>query len=117
MVAVPPGAAAGPGEQHLGEERERLQRAVRDEDAGRVVAPARADPLAQRQVPHRIAVQQHPGRVLLHRPLDGGLELGDGQEVGGRDAAGEGDGGHAPQSMDGPQAMRRLAAPASHASR
>ena len=102
------GTSTRTSKQHFGKKREGLQRAVRDEDAGRIEAPAIANPRAQRHVTHRVAIEQHPRRILVHRARNRALELVDGKKVCGRNAACKGDSGHASQSTNPCGVVRRV---------
>ena len=83
-------------EQHVGDERERLERAVGADDALRRGAVARADPAAQTGMPAR-GVRERHRRLPLHRRRERAAHVVDGEHVGARHATRERDRiGHVP---------------------
>ena len=84
-------------DERVEQERVGLHRAVGDEDPLGRDAVALGDPLAQRHVADRGAVGGHARRVVGERPLSGGAQAVDVDDVERRGAAGEGDRGPCPQ--------------------
>ena len=87
-----------PGRKPLREEDEALERAVGDEDAGRIDAVARRDPFAQRRVARRRAVGEDRAAVALERGARAVGELVDGEAFRRGNAAREGDRRHGLQT-------------------
>src|SRR5207244_11467388 len=79
----------------LDEEDEPLERAARDDDARRLDAVPRRDPLTQRRVAAARTVGEDGLPVALDRRARAVRELGDGKAFGRGDAAREGDQTHA----------------------
>jgi hypothetical protein len=71
----------------LGEEHEALERAARDDDACRLDAVPRRDPLTERRIAAAGAVREHRGAVGLDRGARAVGELGDGKAFGRRNPA------------------------------
>ena len=80
----------GAREQHVGHEREHLERAVGADDALLRRAVARADPAAQPGMPAGV-VRERDGRLRLHRLRERAAHVVDGEHVGARDATRERD--------------------------